>query len=84
MQFQVDILGCEVLRLAVRETTAIGAAFLAGMVVGIWNSTEEIRRQWRLECRFSPAMKERERERLLVRWHDAVERSRDLEKPVKG
>ena len=81
MQFQADMLGCEVLRPAVRETTAVGAAFLAGMAAGIWNSTEEIRRQWRLERRFCPSLEKGEQQRLIGRWHDAVKRSRGWEIP---
>ena len=77
MQFQADILGVPVERPAVTETTALGAAYLAGLAVGFWNSQDEIARQWRLERRFEPAMSADERESLYAGWGAAVERARD-------
>ena len=76
MQFQADILGCEVLRPTVKETTALGAAYLAGLAVGIWENTEQIRSQWTLDHRFLPDMAEDARTEQLCQWHRAVERSR--------
>ena len=76
MQFQADILGRAVLRPAIRETTALGAAYLAGLAAGVWESREELSRLWRCDPTFSPAMDARHRERLLADWHRAVERCR--------
>ena len=76
MQFQADILGRAVLRPAIRETTALGAAYLAGLAAGVWESREELSRLWRCDTTFSPAMDARHRERLLADWHRAVERCR--------
>jgi glycerol kinase len=75
MQFQADLLGVPVLRPGVTETTALGAAYLAGLAVGFWPSTEEISRQWRIERRFEPAMDRRDADSLRARWRDAVVRS---------
>ena len=76
MQFQADSLGRAVLRPAIRETTALGAAYLAGLAAGVWESREELSRLWRCDTTFSPAMDARHRERLLADWHRAVERCR--------
>ena len=76
MQFQADILGRAVLRPAIRETTALGAAYLAGLAAGVWESREELSRLWRCDTTFSPAMDARHREHLLADWHRAVERCR--------
>ena len=77
MQFQADILDREVRRPAIRETTARGAAYLAGLAAGVWSGTGELRRLWRCDTAFSPAMPPEQRERLLEQWHRAVGRSRD-------
>ena len=77
MQFQADILDREVRRPAIRETTALGAAYLAGLAAGVWSGTGELRRLWRGGPAFSPAMPPEQRERLLAQWHRAVGRSRD-------
>ena len=77
MQFQADILDREVRRPAIRETTALGAAYLAGLAAGVWSGTGELRRLWRCDTAFSPAMPPEQRERLLEQWHRAVGRSRD-------
>ena len=77
MQFQADILDREVRRPAIRETTALGAAYLAGLAVGVWRDTEEIRGLWMCDNSFVPKLQAQERERLLAGWHRAVERSRD-------
>lgn len=77
MQFQADILNVPVVRPVVTETTALGAAYLAGLAVGFWDSLEEIQSQWRLARRFEPAMGADERESRLATWGRAVERARD-------
>jgi glycerol kinase len=77
MQFQADILGVPVQRPAVTETTALGAAYLAGLAVGYWSSQEEIQKQWRVESSFEPKMSEDQRESLYKGWKKAVERSRN-------
>ena len=76
LQFQADILGVPVERPQVTETTALGAAFLAGLATGVWSSTDEVAATWGLDRRFEPAMERRERARLLARWRRAVERAR--------
>jgi glycerol kinase len=76
MQFQSDILGVPVSRPEIPETTALGAAYLAGLAVGYWGGLDEIASNWREEARFSPSLKEDDRERLYTRWKQAVERSR--------
>ena len=80
MQFQADILGIPVVRPQVTETTALGAAYLAGLAVDYWRSELEITENWTEDRRFEPTMDESERERLLSRWRRAVERSRDWER----
>ena len=77
MQFQADIMGREVRRPAIRETTALGAAYLAGLATGVWSGTDEIQRLGKCDNSFQPAMDGGERERLLSGWHKAVGRSRD-------
>ncbi|MES2901843.1 MAG: glycerol kinase GlpK [Pseudomonadota bacterium] len=76
MQFQADLLGVPVLRPQVTETTALGAAYLAGLAVGFWASQEEIAAQWRAERRFEPSMGGDQRAALMHQWGRAVERSR--------
>ena len=76
MQFQADILGVAVQRPAVTETTALGAAYLAGLATGFWHSQEEIARQWQLERSFEPRMSADQRESLYSGWQRAVERAR--------
>ena len=77
MQFQADILGTDVVRPVIRETTALGAAYLAGLAVGVWKDREEIRGLWRKDVTFTPDMADGRRERLLKGWHRAVKRSLD-------
>jgi len=82
MQFQADLLGVPVLRPAVTETTALGAAYLAGLATGYWKSTSDVARQWRVERRFEPAMpRDRVRE-LRATWERALERARGWEAPA--
>lgn len=77
MQFQADLLGCEIKRPQIIETTAIGAAFLAGLAVGFWENQEELQSLWTADRSFQPEMKEERREKLLHFWHKAVERSKN-------
>lgn len=79
MQFQADQLGVPVQRPRVRETTALGAAYLAGLAVGYWRDQRELASQWALEREFAPAMPQQERERLYAGWRKAVSRVRDWE-----
>lgn len=74
MQFQADILGMPVERPKVAETTALGAAFLAGLTVGYWSDQEEIAKTWKLDRRFEPEMSEDQRETLYAGWQKAVRR----------
>ena len=73
MQFQSDILGVPVSRPEVAETTALGAAYLAGLAVGYWKGLDDIASNWREQARFAPSMEEKERERLYAQWKRAVE-----------
>ena len=75
MQFQADILGVPVVRPKVLETTALGAAYLAGLHTGVWKSREEIAAQWQMDRRFEPRMPRAEADALLGRWREAVKRS---------
>ena len=77
MQFQADILNKTVLRPAIRETTALGAAYLAGLATDVWKDRGEIRSLWHCNMTFTPNMEAPEREKLLAGWHKAVGRSRD-------
>jgi glycerol kinase len=82
MQFQADLLGVPVVRPQVTETTALGAAYLAGLAVGFWDTQEEITSQWQCERRFLPQMGADQRAALLAQWARAVERSRHWETPA--
>ncbi|HEY1776695.1 MAG TPA: glycerol kinase GlpK [Solirubrobacteraceae bacterium] len=77
MQRQADVLGVPVLRPSVTETTALGAAFAAGLAVGFWSGLEELSERWSLERRWEPQLDEPEREAQHARWKLAVERSLD-------
>jgi glycerol kinase len=79
MQFQADILGVPVERPQVAETTALGAAYLAGLAVGYWKDQAEIQQNWALDRRFTPQMDEATREKLYKGWKKAVTRARDWE-----
>ena len=74
MQFQSDMIRRPVLRPRIAETTALGAAFLAGLAVGVWDSLDQIQSTWRLQDRYEPQMQEQERLRQLRGWHKAVGR----------
>ncbi|MBM6628507.1 glycerol kinase GlpK [Mammaliicoccus vitulinus] len=72
MQFQADIVNTPVERPEVSETTALGAAYLAGLAVGFWKSKDEIQQRWKLETEFKPELEEEEREKLYKGWKTAV------------
>jgi glycerol kinase len=79
MQFQADILNVPVVRPAVQETTALGAAYLAGLAVGYWRNTAEIATQWKVDRRFEPAMKEDQRATMRATWTKALKRAQAWE-----
>ena len=76
LQFQADLIGVPVVRPAITETTALGAAFLAGLAAGVWKSEAEIATQWRAERTFEPRMDRAQRAEMLGRWRAAVGRAR--------
>ncbi|MGD8397798.1 MAG: glycerol kinase GlpK [Anaerolineae bacterium] len=76
MQIQADVLGVPVQRPAVVETTALGAAYLAGLATGFWSDLDEVTQQWRVDAEFRPQMSEAQRDTLYRDWHRAVERAR--------
>jgi glycerol kinase len=76
MQIQADVLQRPVLRAAVPETTALGAAYLAGLAVGFWKDQQELRRTWRAGGTFEPRMPASERDALVDGWRRAVERAK--------
>jgi glycerol kinase len=75
MQFQADMLGVSVIIPEVAETTALGAAYLAGIATGLWDQAQ-VREMWDEHARYEPRMADQEREALLARWHQAVDRAR--------
>ena len=77
MQFQADLLGIPVQRPKILETTALGAAYFAGLAVGFWENMDELAKHWSLEREFTPHMESDKREQLYHRWKDAVSRSRN-------
>jgi glycerol kinase len=81
LQFQADILGVAVRRPVVAETTALGAAYLAGLAVGYWETTGELEANWALDREFIPSIERDERERLYDDWRRAVERSLGWARP---
>jgi len=76
MQFQADLLGVPVVRPRVTETTALGAAYLAGLAVGFWDSLEDLETHWRVDRRFEPTMSRDEAASRLRQWSRAVERAK--------
>ena len=76
LQIQADILGRDVVRPAVTETTALGAAYLAGLATGFWRSTDDVAANWRIDRRFTPQMPAERREELYAGWKRAVERAK--------
>ena len=84
MQFQADVLGVSVVRPQVSETTALGAAYLAGLAVGYWNDQTELAQQWQVERIFEPSMSQDKRAGLLAGWQKALERAKGWEEPEDG
>jgi glycerol kinase len=82
MQFQADLLGVPVVRPAVTETTALGAAYLAGLAVGFWKSLQEVAAQWQVERRFEPQMSTSQVRQLRQQWNRALDRARNWEGDV--
>ena len=76
MQFQADLLQSKVVRPKITETTALGAAYLAGLAVNYWSNINEIRQQWQIDRTFSPQIKENETRSLIKGWHRAVNAAR--------
>ncbi|MEG2653151.1 MAG: FGGY-family carbohydrate kinase, partial [Ruthenibacterium sp.] len=77
MQFQADILDKAVRRPMIRETTGLGAAYLAGLATGVWTGLDDLRALWTHDVQFEPNMDAARRETLLKGWHKAVGRSMD-------
>jgi glycerol kinase len=77
MQFQADILGVPVIRPAISETTALGAAYAAGLAVGFWSGVEEIRANWTADRQWDPVMDSPRREKFYAQWRKAVTRTLD-------
>ena len=75
MQFQADIVDVPVVRPVVVETTALGAAYAAGLAVGFWDDFDELKAKWRVGRSWEPTMSDQERDRLLNLWEKAVERT---------
>lgn len=80
LQFQADILQIPVVRPRISETTALGAAYMAGLAIGFWSSTAELSEQWQVDKTFEPRMSSAEIAGRVDRWHEAVERSKNWEK----
>ncbi|HEV8084936.1 MAG TPA: glycerol kinase GlpK [Chitinophagaceae bacterium] len=72
MQFQSDVLDCNVIRPKITETTALGAAYLAGLAIGFWKDTDEIENYWEAEKKFQPAMKNEDRQKEIYQWKKAI------------
>lgn len=75
MQFQADIINARISRPVIRETTALGAAYLAGLAVGFWKDIEEVEKSWTLDAAFEPGMSETDRTKYIDGWHKAVGRA---------
>ncbi len=84
MQFQADILDAPVVRPQVAETTALGAAYLAGLAVGFWEDLADVQRHWRLDRQFEPEMDATTREQRCSRWDEAVRRSLNWDQSPSG
>ena len=80
MQFQADILDASVILPNITETTALGAAYAAGLAIGFWKSTDELQKNWKEKENWSSNMTEKKREKLCAQWQKAVKRSLDWEK----
>jgi glycerol kinase len=81
LQFQADQLGVPVSRPTREETTALGAAYLAGLAEGVWDDPSDVSRAWQLDRRFEPASDRSTADRLHARWLQAVDRSRGWAEP---
>jgi glycerol kinase len=81
MQFQADLLGVPVVRPRVTETTALGAAYLAGLATRFWQSREEIAEQWQVDRRFDPHMPRDQAAALMATWQRAVQAARHWAMP---
>jgi len=77
MQFQADILGCDVVRPAVKETTALGAAYAAGLAIGFYANLDDLRAQWSVDRTWTPGMPAEQREKMYGFWKKAVTRAFD-------
>jgi glycerol kinase len=80
MQFQADLLGVPVVRPEVLETTALGAAYLAGLATGVWKNREDIAKHWKASRSFDPKMKRDEAERRMGEWRRALERAKNWQR----
>ena len=83
MQFQADILGVKTVRPVIFETTALGAAYLAGLATGYWKSVDEVAKMWKIDKVFEPKMDATTRENLYAVWKEAVKRSFSWAKILK-
>ena len=72
MQYQSDMMNCKVIRPQITETTALGAAYLAGLAIGFWKDTGEIENYWKAEKNFEPQMKDEERQKIIHQWKKAI------------
>ena len=84
MQFQADILGIPIVRPAVTETTALGAAYLAGLATGFWKNLQDEASQWKAEKVFEPKMRRGQAGELRARWQEALARAKQWERPTEG
>jgi len=84
MQFQADILGIPIVRPAVTETTALGAAYLAGLATGFWKNLQDEASQWKAEKVFEPKMRRAQAGELRARWQEALARAKQWEHPAEG
>ena len=73
---QADLLGIPVARPKVTETTALGAAYLAGLAIGLWSDVNDIEKHWQLDRCFEPTWKDEDRQSKIDRWHQAVDRAK--------
>jgi len=79
MQFQADILGVPVIRPKISETTALGAAYAAGLATGYWKDLDELKKNWGLDKEWKPRMDSKRREELFQGWKKAIERTFQLD-----
>ena len=82
MQMQADIMGIEITRPLIGETTALGAAYVAGLAVGFWSDTDELRKQWQLSRRWKPTSTEQSRSNGYYQWKKAIERTLNWIEPT--